>query len=125
MSAGETDLLRRMVGEGLRPSRWSSAPHDRYAAHRHDHDKVLVAARGSIVFGLPERGTSLALAEGDRLDLPAGTLHDADVGPAGVVCLEAHLPRGSLEQEPRHIPDWGVGASRGAAGAETAPDREA
>ena len=33
---------------------------------------------------------------GDRLDLPAGTRHDALVGPTGVTCLEAHLPAGSL-----------------------------
>jgi hypothetical protein len=30
------------------------------------------------------------LNPGDRLDLPAGTVHDAVVGPQGVVCLEAH-----------------------------------
>jgi hypothetical protein len=28
--------------------------------------------------------------------LPAGIRHDALVGPAGVTCLEAHLPAGSL-----------------------------
>ena len=33
---------------------------------------------------------------GDRLDLPAGTSHDAVVGPDGVTCLEAHLPAGRL-----------------------------
>ena len=32
-----------------------------------------------------------------RLDLPAGTRHDALVGVSGVTCLEAHLPAGSLE----------------------------
>ncbi len=32
----------------------------------------------------------LTLKAGDRLDLPAGTVHDAHVGAQGVVCLEAH-----------------------------------
>jgi hypothetical protein len=32
----------------------------------------------------------VTLNAGDRLELPAGTLHDAIVGPRGVVCLEAH-----------------------------------
>jgi len=32
----------------------------------------------------------LALKAGDRLDLPANIVHDAIVGPQGVVCLEAH-----------------------------------
>ena len=36
------------------------------------------------------------LGVGDRLDLPAGTRHDALVGPTGVTCLEAHMPAGSL-----------------------------
>jgi hypothetical protein len=38
----------------------------------------------------------VSLAAGDRLELPAGTIHDAVVGPDGVTCLEAHLPAGSL-----------------------------
>jgi hypothetical protein len=31
------------------------------------------------------------LHPGDRLDLPAGVLHNAAVGRSGVVCLEAHV----------------------------------
>ena len=31
-----------------------------------------------------------------RLELPAGTAHDAAAGPDGVTCLEAHRPAGSL-----------------------------
>jgi hypothetical protein len=40
------------------------------------------------------------LRDGDRLDLPAGVDHDAVVGPAGVTCLEAHLPAGQLGPDP-------------------------
>ena len=47
-------------------------------------------------FGLPGRGVDLDLATGDRLELPAGTVHDAVVGPDGVTCLEAHRPAGGL-----------------------------
>ncbi len=89
------DLLRRLAAEGLDAGPWSNGPGDRYAAHRHGYDKVLVVANGSIVFGVPEVG-AMALGRGDRLDLPAGTEHDAIVGGAGVTCLEAHLPAGSL-----------------------------
>ncbi len=91
----EEELIARLGAEGLDAAPWSNGPGDRYAAHRHDYDKVLVVARGSIVFGVPGAG-AFALGEGDRLDLPAATEHDAVVGPAGVVCLEAHLPAGSL-----------------------------
>src|SRR3989442_1364833 len=88
--------------EGATP--WSNGPGARYAVHSHAYDKILVVERGSIVFGLPGRATSVALSEGDRLDLPAGTDHDAIVGSSGVTCLEAHLPAGSLGAQPRHRP---------------------
>ena len=57
---------------------------------------MLVVAAGSIQFGLPGSGEVADLAVGDRLDLPAGTAHDAVVGPDGVTCLEAHAPAGTL-----------------------------
>jgi uncharacterized protein YjlB len=90
------DVERRLRAEGLDPSAWSNGPGDRYGAHEHDYDKVIAVARGSIRFGLPDAGGSVELEEGDRLELPAGTRHDAFVGPRGVTCLEAHLPPGSL-----------------------------
>ena len=86
------DPASRLRAEGLDPGRWSNGPGDRYPAHRHDYDKVIVVERGSIAFGLVERGETVQLAAGDRLELPAGTSHDAVVGPDGVACLEAHLP---------------------------------
>jgi uncharacterized protein YjlB len=90
------DVAARLRAEGLDPESWSNGPGDRYAAHEHGYDKVIVVARGSIRFGLPDLDRVVDLADGDRLELPAGTRHDAVVGPAGVTCLEAHLPRGSL-----------------------------
>ena len=110
------DLRARLAAEGLVSSTWSNGAGDRYPAHRHDFDKVLVVDQGSIVFGLSERGLSVELHAGDRLDLPAGTLHDAVVGSAGVVCLEARIERGTLGSEPRHLGAW-------AAGTETAVTR--
>ncbi|HET7728049.1 MAG TPA: hypothetical protein VFK54_12075 [Candidatus Limnocylindrales bacterium] len=89
-------LRRRLDAEGLAPGVWSNGPDDRYGAHDHGYDKVLVCAAGSIRFGLPDSGRAVELAVGDRLELPAGTRHDALVGPDGVTCLEAHLPAGRL-----------------------------
>ena len=88
------DGAARLEAEGLVASSWSNGPGDRYGAHEHDYDKVIVVERGSISFGLPAEGRSVALENGDRLELPAGTRHDAIVGPSGVWCLEAHLPPG-------------------------------
>jgi uncharacterized protein YjlB len=93
---GTVDALARLRAEGLDASSWSNGPGDRYGAHDHGYDKVIVVARGSIAFGLPERGETVDLAAGDRLELPAATSHDAVVGAGGVTCLEAHLPAGRL-----------------------------
>jgi uncharacterized protein YjlB len=90
------DVEARLRADGLDPGRWANGPHDRYAAHEHAYDKVLACASGSIRFGLPDLGEMVELRPGDRLDLPAGTRHDAVVGPLGVTCLEAHLPAGRL-----------------------------
>ena len=86
----------RLRAEGLAPSAWSNGPGDRYAAHEHDYDKVIAVESGSIRFGLSDRGESVVLAAGDRLELPASTSHSAVVGPTGVTCLEAHMPAGTL-----------------------------
>jgi quercetin dioxygenase-like cupin family protein len=96
----ESELLGRLRAEGLAAGAWGNAPGDVYALHRHAYDKVIVCARGSIAFGLPGRKETLQLGAGDRLDLPAGTDHDAVVGPSGVTCLEAHLPAGLLGRDP-------------------------
>jgi quercetin dioxygenase-like cupin family protein len=86
----EDALRAALAGEGLLPYRWSNAPGDVYAAHRHGYDKVLYVVSGTITFGLPASGERMELSAGDRLDLPSGVAHDASVGPEGVVCLEAH-----------------------------------
>lgn len=96
----------RLAGEGIRATAWGNPPGDRYPPHAHDYDKVLVAVEGSIVFRLTGLDLSHELTAGDRLDLPAGTVHAADVGPAGVRCLEGHLPAGSLGPLPVRVTDW-------------------
>lgn len=106
------ELEARLVAQGLTPSSWSNGPGDTYAAHQHGYDKVLVAARGSITFHVVDSGSGVNfdvnLSEGERLDLPAGTVHAATVGPQGVMCLEAHLGAGMLSGSPRHKApaDW-------------------
>ena len=101
------ELAARLRAEGLEPGAWSNEPDDTYAAHAHGFDKVLACAAGSIRFWLPETGAFVDLGEGDRLDLPAGTRHDAVVGPNGVTCLEAHLAAGSLgELRRRAAGEW-------------------
>ncbi len=100
------DLVDRLVAEGLTPTSWSNGPGDRYAAHGHDYDKVLVVASGSIVFESAPGSRAYRMTAGDRLDLPAGHEHSAVVGDRGVICLEAHLPSGSLARGVVHHVGW-------------------
>jgi hypothetical protein len=86
----EALLFQIMTEQGLNPYSWSNSPHDIYSAHKHNYDKVIYVVRGSITFGLPLLKKQITLCPGDRLDLMAGTVHDARVGPIGVVCLEGH-----------------------------------
>jgi uncharacterized protein YjlB len=90
-------IAERLRADGLAPSSWSNGHGDRYAAHDHEYDKVIAVERGSIRFGLVDQGRAVELSEGDRLELPAGTSHDAVVGPSGVTCLEAHLPADTFD----------------------------
>lgn len=87
---GEAAIRRALDAAGLRYYPWSNGPGDVYAAHTHSYDKVIYVVRGAITFGLPASGERLTLRAGDRLDLPAGVVHDAVVGDAGVLCFEAH-----------------------------------
>jgi quercetin dioxygenase-like cupin family protein len=103
----EAELRARLSAEGLEASSWGNGPFDRYGEHRHPYDKVLVAAAGSITFHLPELGRDVLLEAGDRLELPTGTLHGADVGSTGVTCLEAHLPAGTFEGALGYHAGWG------------------
>jgi quercetin dioxygenase-like cupin family protein len=86
----ESAIRQLLEADGLRPYAWSNGPGDVYAAHNHAYHKVIYVAAGSITFGLPGEGRRVTLNVGDRLDLPAGAVHDAVVGSQGVVCLEAH-----------------------------------
>ena len=83
--------IRRLLGEqGLSGYRWSNGPGDVYGAHSHPYHKVIYVLQGSITFTLPEIDEQVTLDSGDRLDLPAGVVHEAVVGQQGVICLEAH-----------------------------------
>ena len=85
----EEELYQQLLSEGLTPYKWSSNPQDVFPAHDHPYEKVIYIIDGSITFGFPIEGEPTTLYPGDRLDLPAGTMHNAVAGANGVVCLEA------------------------------------
>jgi quercetin dioxygenase-like cupin family protein len=95
-SIDRPNLEARLKEQGLEAAVWSNLPGERYEKHAHDYDKIVVVAEGSITFGMPGYGVGFMLSPGERLDLPAETVHDAVVGPKGVTCLEAHVPAGTV-----------------------------
>jgi hypothetical protein len=103
----------QLASEGITTTAWGNGPGDRYPPHAHDYDKVLVAVEGSITFRLTTVEVAHELRAGDRLDLPAGIVHAADVGRSGVRCLEGHLPAGALGRDPRRMADWALPPSAG------------
>jgi quercetin dioxygenase-like cupin family protein len=82
------DLMERLRGEASSCYSWSNGPGDRYAPHRHDYEKVLYCVDGSITFVLEADGRRLELKAGDRMVLPAETMHSAVVGAGGCTCIE-------------------------------------
>jgi quercetin dioxygenase-like cupin family protein len=81
------DLMDRLRSEATGCYSWSNGPGDRYAAHSHGYEKVLYCVEGSITFML-EADERRLLRPGDRMVLPAGTVHSATVGPKGCTCVE-------------------------------------
>ena len=84
---GEREVNSILRREGLRGHRWSNGPGVRYRSHAHEQGKVIYCLDGGIVFYVA--GTCVELSPGDRLEIEPGIVHSADVGPQGVVCLEA------------------------------------
>ena len=84
------ELMARLETEASGCYSWSNGPGDRYAAHNHSYEKVLYCVEGSITFGLESEGRRVELKPGDRMVLPAGTMHSAIVGGSGCTCIEGH-----------------------------------
>jgi quercetin dioxygenase-like cupin family protein len=86
--ATSDDLMTRLRNEASDCYSWSNGPGDRYAPHSHGYEKVLYCVDGSITFVLDAAGQRLELKAGDRMVMPAGTVHAAEVGPHGCTCIE-------------------------------------
>ena len=84
------ELMAKLKTEASGCYSWSNGPHDRYVAHNHNFEKVLYCVDGSITFVLETEGKRLELTSGDRMVLPAGTVHSAVVGASGCTCIEGH-----------------------------------
>ena len=87
---GVAEAEARLRELGVDSYAWSNRPGDRYAAHEHGYDKLLVCAVGSITVLVGPGEAPVELVSGQGFELPAGTRHAAVVGPNGCTCLEGH-----------------------------------
>jgi len=81
----EAELKQQLACEGFDAVVWSDGPGADYAPHQHEHDESLWVIRGEITFGIG--GERHPLGPGDRLMLPAGTVHTAVTGAEGATYL--------------------------------------
>src|SRR5579884_1228086 len=72
----EATLRARLEREGFSVFAWTDAPGARYAPHAHDRDESIWVVAGEIAF--TAAGRTVRLGPGDRLLLPAGTVHAAE-----------------------------------------------
>ncbi len=86
------ELMRRLRSEARDAYAWSNGPGYRYGAHSHGFTKILYCTEGSIDFVVEPARDVIHLEAGDRMELSAGTVHSALVGPRGVTCIEGKKP---------------------------------
>ena len=85
------ELEKWLRAESMSPFVATMGPGDYAPAHAHDYDEARVIVSGKIEFEIA--GKKYVLGAGERMDLAAGTEHDArTVGSENVVMLCASKP---------------------------------
>ncbi len=77
-----TELESRLRAEGFtRTFVWRDAPHAFYPDHTHTGETAHIILEGEMV--LTQAGSTRTYHAGDRVDVPAGAVHCARMGPGG------------------------------------------
>ncbi len=84
----EAAMRRRLEAEGYSVSRYAYSPGTCFPEHTHGVDKKDTVLRGRLKIGV--EGEEFVLGPGDMIEIPAGTVHTAEVvGDESVVSLDA------------------------------------
>lgn len=84
----EAAMRKRLEAEGYSVSRYTYPPGTYFSAHTHEVDKKDTVLRGRLKIGA--EGRKVVLEPGDMIEIPAGTVHTAEVvGSDAVVSLDA------------------------------------
>lgn len=85
--ATEDTVKQAVRHSGLAAMRWEGEPDKPYLPHYHPYTKTLWCAAGNITFHIGSE--DILMQPGDKMVLPAKTVHSAEAGPEGVVCYES------------------------------------
>ena len=84
----EAAMRKRLEAEGYSVSRYTYPPGTYFSEHTHAVDKKDTVLRGRLKIGA--EGREFVLEPGDMIEIPAGTVHTAEVvGQEAVVSLDA------------------------------------
>ena len=87
----EAAMRRRLEAEGYSVSHYIYSPGTRFPEHTHGVDKKDTVLRGRLK--IAAEGKELVLGPGDMIEIPAGTVHSAEVvGDEDVASLDATRP---------------------------------
>lgn len=84
----EAAMRKRLEAEGYSVSHYTYPPGTYFSEHSHAVDKKDTVLRGRLKIGT--EGREVVLEAGDMIEIPAGTVHTAEVvGEVAVVSLDA------------------------------------
>ncbi|HXE75608.1 MAG TPA: cupin domain-containing protein [Candidatus Xenobia bacterium] len=84
----EGAMRKRLEAEGYSVRRYTYPPGTYFSAHTHEVDKKDAVLRGRLKIGA--EGREFVLEAGDMIEIPAGTVHTAEViGEEAVTSLDA------------------------------------
>ena len=79
--------------EGYEPIRWTDPAGSNYPRHRHEVDELIWVLQGQILFNLS--GQNYLMNPGDRMYLPKGISHSANVSDSSAALYFVGQKRGS------------------------------
>ena len=95
------EAIREISDAGWWPVSWRDAPGEVYEPHKHDADQTLYLVEGALELGVG--ADTHRLSPGDKLELPAFTVHSAKA-PGGATYIVG-MPKVDLLSEHALPPD--------------------
>ena len=77
-----SSAIAALEAAGLVATEWHDEANVTYAPHTHARHEVRIVLGGSMTIVVD--GIANELRPGDRIDIPANTVHSATIGPSGV-----------------------------------------